>query len=132
MAGFLHGMLQWFVVIEAAYGIAMIGCGVYMWRHHSIKPLFIAVPFAALLAWSQSVRTFRYIRPYPHYALAWGLFPSLILLGVVWIWSNNNHKSPLFPIIAGTLLVVTIGVVTYEAHYHHIYSTQAMFYAAHH
>ena len=36
MAGFLHEMLQWFVIIEATYGIAMIGFGVFALYHRSI------------------------------------------------------------------------------------------------
>lgn len=134
MAGFLHGLVTWFVVIEAAYGIAIIGFAVYAWRQDGTEPWSWAAVILSvvLLAWSQCVRTFRYVRPYPHHALAWGLLPSLILLGVVWVWSRNNHESPLFPIIAGMLFVATIGIVAYEAHYHHVYSTQAMLYAAHH
>lgn len=134
MAGFLHEMLQWFVIIEATYAIAMIGFGVYAWRQSGIEPWSWAAAIfsAVLLAWSHNVRSFRYVRPYPHHALAWGLFPSLILLGVVWMWSRNNHESRLFPIIAGILLVVTMGVAAYEARYHHIYSMQTLFPVAPH
>ena len=112
------------MIIEATYGIAMIGFGVFALYHRSIESLFVAAMFAALLVWSQSVRTFRYVRPYPHYALAWGLFPSMILLFVVWIWSKNDSKYPLFRIIAAIPVVVTIGVVAYEARYHYIYFLQ--------
>lgn len=132
MAVFLHDLLAWFVVIEAVYGMAMIGFGRYAWRHGGIKPWAVTAIFAVLLAWSQSVRTFRFVRPYHHYAFVWGFIPSLILLGVVYVWSRGEPKAIFFRMTATIPAIVTAGVVAYVMHYHNVYAVQKMISEASH
>lgn len=132
MATFLHGLLAWFVVIEVAYGIAMLGFGVYAKRYGDGEPWAIAALSAALLVWSQGVRTFRFASPYDHYALVWGLLPSLMLLCIVYFWSRDEPMAILFRLIATIPVFVATGIVAYALYYHHIYTHQEIYFDASH